>query len=365
MDIYNRALEESYDKYFARKITYEETDLTKVRLFFARLGLPELSMKEVGDFPVETLVRLCENGYRLVIVTNGQIEDQAVKAEAIGIRHLIDRIFTSEEVGCCKPDRRIFKRAIEGILHETSPQSVHMVGDSAESDVKGALDADLQAILYSPMSQARQTVLFGEEIPVITHMDQLLDHLHIPRRRFELQFLSPPGWFVIKGMGIDLVTEHRHCMSISKDVVKSLAENMSLVLLGMAEKRYEIAMTLLEDMIRMISKVAMPIDETAIEISFPGQGKKGPKPDTQPVCTVTICDHSICVEVESLSLVVDSPENKSAISDVAKALQAHFNNLMGDYSRAAVRDLRTAMMTLARKANIQDSTIVRGEKIDE
>lgn len=63
------------------------------------------------------------------------------------------------------------------MLHETSPQSVYMVGDSAESDVKGVLDAHLQAILYSPMSRARQAVLFGEEIPVITHMDQLLDHL--------------------------------------------------------------------------------------------------------------------------------------------------------------------------------------------
>ncbi|KAH9217822.1 hypothetical protein DL95DRAFT_492159 [Leptodontidium sp. 2 PMI_412] len=94
IDTCNSALQDSYGKYLAKKITYEETDATKVRLFFARLGLPEPSLKEVGDSreiykeafrvnrratpgAVETLVRLHENGYCLGIVTNGKMEDQA------------------------------------------------------------------------------------------------------------------------------------------------------------------------------------------------------------------------------------------------------------------------------------------------
>jgi beta-phosphoglucomutase-like phosphatase (HAD superfamily) len=124
---------------------------------------------------VETLVRLREHGYRLAIVSNGQIEDQAAKAKAIGIRHLVDRIFTSEEGGCCKPNRRIFQFAIEAL--GASPHMVHMVGDSADSDIKGALDAGLSAILYSPIAQESQRLLFGEEVPVVRHMGQLLEHL--------------------------------------------------------------------------------------------------------------------------------------------------------------------------------------------
>lgn len=151
---YNAALQRAY-KYLCKEITYEEADAMKVQLFFTVLGLPAPSLEEAREFraiykpaysgnrratpgSVETLVRLREHGYRLAIVSNGQIEDQAAKAEAIGIRHLVDRIFTSEEAGCCKPNRRIFQFAIEAL--GASPHMMHMVGDSADSDIKGALD---------------------------------------------------------------------------------------------------------------------------------------------------------------------------------------------------------------------------------
>ena len=164
----------------------------KVRSFFAGLGLTEPSRDEVKEFraiyrlayrenrratpgSIETLVRLRERGYHLAIVSNGQIGDQTAKAEAIGIRHLVDRIFTSEEAGCCKPDRRIFQFAIEAL--DASPDVMLMVGDSANSDVKGALDAGMSAVLYSPVAHESRRLLFGVEVPVIRHMGQLLEHL--------------------------------------------------------------------------------------------------------------------------------------------------------------------------------------------
>lgn len=54
-----------------------------------------------------------------------------------------------------------------------------MVGDSTDSDVQGALNAGLGPSPYSLKSQFSQTVRFGEEIPVIAHMEQLLDYLRI------------------------------------------------------------------------------------------------------------------------------------------------------------------------------------------
>lgn len=102
----------------------------KVRLGSTELGFPEPSPGDAREFraiykpayrksrratpgSVRTLSRLLEHSYCIAIVSNGQVEDQAAKAEAIGIRHLLDRIFTSEEVKHCKPDRRIFQIALE------------------------------------------------------------------------------------------------------------------------------------------------------------------------------------------------------------------------------------------------------------
>lgn len=63
---------------------------------------------------------------------------------------------------------------------------VYIVGDSVEADCKGALDAGLKAILYAPMMQESQESLFGEEITAIHHMDQLLEHLGMPKHSFDL-----------------------------------------------------------------------------------------------------------------------------------------------------------------------------------
>ncbi|RYP41695.1 hypothetical protein DL767_000900 [Monosporascus sp. MG133] len=88
----------------------------KVQFFFTGLGLPKPTPEEVRDFratykhayredrrtapgSIETLIRLGEDGYRLAIVSNGQIDNQTAKAEAIGIRHPVDRLVTSEEAG--------------------------------------------------------------------------------------------------------------------------------------------------------------------------------------------------------------------------------------------------------------------------
>lgn len=120
----NIALQQAYDSYLDKVITYEEADIQKIHLFFAALGLSEPSLEEVKEFraaykavyrenrratpgSIEALTRLREHGYRIAIVTNRQLEGQAAKAKAIGIFHLTDRIIISEETGYRKPDSGI------------------------------------------------------------------------------------------------------------------------------------------------------------------------------------------------------------------------------------------------------------------
>jgi len=148
----------------------------------------------------------------------------------------------------------------------------------------------------------------------------------------------------------------RHVLRISRETALSHAENMGLG--SVSEKRYGFAMSRLEEMIRTIAKATMPIiDETAIKISYPGQGQRGSS-DPQPGRDLTVRNHSICAEYAQLALTADS-ENEAALRDVAVQLQSHCNNLMRDNPRAALHDLRSAMLVLAELAGVKGDTIIR------
>lgn len=190
---YNAALQEAYDSYLDKAITYEEADLIKVRLFFAQVGLPEPTAQDVARFravykpayrahrratpgSVEALARLRGRGYAIAILTNGQTEDQEAKAAAIGVRRLADRLITSQDAGCRKPDPHIFRLAADAL--GASPGATYMVGDSPEADIQGALNAGLRPVLYDPHGRegdSQQRLLFGRQVPVIRHMSQILE----------------------------------------------------------------------------------------------------------------------------------------------------------------------------------------------
>lgn len=89
------------------------------------------------------------------------------------------------------------------------------------------------------------------------------------------------------------MTELRHCLHISIEIVRFLAENIGRLLGTVSEKRYVSAMSHFEDMIRAIAKMAMAIDETAIQISYPGQGQVEALV-AQPECHFTVRSYSIC-----------------------------------------------------------------------
>jgi phosphoglycolate phosphatase-like HAD superfamily hydrolase len=76
---YHRCLEQAYNSYLRKIITYAEKDIQKVKSFFNELDLPEPSMEEIGRFrqkyqevykasrratlgTVETLMKLKEAG---------------------------------------------------------------------------------------------------------------------------------------------------------------------------------------------------------------------------------------------------------------------------------------------------------------
>nr|RBQ94401.1 hypothetical protein FVER53263_21121 [Fusarium verticillioides] len=185
---YNEALNHVYGRYLRNEIADEDQNAEKVKLFFKSLDLEEPDSECIACFrsvykriyrtnreatpgSIQTLRRLRDNGYRTAIITNGPTGSQIEKAKAIGVFDLVECLIASEEAGHPKPDVRIFQYAMQKLRANT--KNVYMVGDSVKADVKGALDANITPILYSPSSNKSLEMFFGREVSVIRHFDQL------------------------------------------------------------------------------------------------------------------------------------------------------------------------------------------------
>ncbi|KAF5972020.1 had-superfamily protein [Fusarium coicis] len=373
---YNQCLQQAYDRYLEKAISSDETESEKVKLFFQAVHLPEPTAKDIKEFrdlykpvyrenrratpgSIETLARLREHGYRLAIITNGQIQDQADKAKAIGVDLLIEHIITSEEAGYPKPDVRIFQYALDKL----SFGSAYMVGDSIESDIRGALEAQLTAVLYSPLSHDTVQHLFGQDIPVIKHMSHLLSHLGILTPRFNPELTITDRELVVHDFGIDVVTEPRHCLNASQDVVLQLAKNMGLALVALSATRYIAAISLLGQMVKAIAQDSAPIRVEYLLISFP-TNEDETTPLSGPEPRILSREHSIRVEYEKFGLKGNA-KDQMMIREVTLLLQSHCNHLMKDHPREALRQLRTAILTIAEKAGVEDHVVIAGEEIDK
>lgn len=85
--------------------------------------------------------------YELHIITNGFKEVQHKKLESSGIMKYFRTITTSEDVGVKKPNKLIFKVALDNAAAKIE-ESI-MIGDNFEADIMGAKDFGMKAILYN------------------------------------------------------------------------------------------------------------------------------------------------------------------------------------------------------------------------
>lgn len=92
----------------------------------------------------EELVRYLADKYPLTVVTNGFVEVQYEKFEKSGLQDCFAHIVLSEEVGCQKPNPRIFEEALR--RNELAAEDVIMIGDSWNSDIQGAINAGIDQI---------------------------------------------------------------------------------------------------------------------------------------------------------------------------------------------------------------------------
>jgi putative hydrolase of the HAD superfamily len=78
------------------------------------------------------------------VVTNGNPTVQRFKVRATGLDRFLDAVVISGEIGVGKPGLAIFQHACE--LLGVSPADTVMIGDSLNTDVRGAQAAGMRSV---------------------------------------------------------------------------------------------------------------------------------------------------------------------------------------------------------------------------
>ena len=86
--------------------------------------------------------------YSIHILSNGFTEVQHKKIRNAGVEQYFDSVILSEDVGCNKPDPKIFSYALEktgAAIEETI-----MIGDNFDTDILGAKRSNINQIYFNP-----------------------------------------------------------------------------------------------------------------------------------------------------------------------------------------------------------------------
>lgn len=119
---------------------------------------------------VETLEYLSKT-YKLTVITNGFDEIQHLKLASGKMDHFFNHIITSQKAGHKKPAREIFEYAMH--LNGIKASEAIMIGDNPITDIGGARNASVDAILFNP-EQIDYQIEIKHQIKALEELQQLL-----------------------------------------------------------------------------------------------------------------------------------------------------------------------------------------------
>jgi HAD superfamily hydrolase (TIGR01509 family) len=123
---------------------------------------------------IELLDALREAGARIVLITNGRMQDQYPKLERLGLRKWLDGVVVSEEVGCEKPSSEFFEIALQQAGF--GPTECVVVGDLWHIDIIGAHRMGIDAIWLNRYAHPRGADAAPIEIAAYEPIDDVLRH---------------------------------------------------------------------------------------------------------------------------------------------------------------------------------------------
>ena len=101
---------------------------------------------EANAGAVELMTWLRLEDIPTAIVSNGETHIQLRSLLALNLDRLVDAYLISEQEGCRKPEREIFRRAADRLSVPT--EHCVFVGDSPEADMAGARSLGMKTIWY-------------------------------------------------------------------------------------------------------------------------------------------------------------------------------------------------------------------------
>ena len=104
----------------------------------------------LNEGAIATLEGMRDRARRVGLISNtGRSPGVALRRllKRLGILTFFDVTVFSDEVGCRKPDKRIFDLAMRGL--GTQPSNTVHIGDNPEADVWGAKQAGMHAVLFN------------------------------------------------------------------------------------------------------------------------------------------------------------------------------------------------------------------------
>jgi len=128
---------------------------------------------------VDEVLRVLSRRYKLGVITNTLVSRERhvrMALKRIGLERYFDVILTSVDVGCDKPNEKIFLKALEKL--RVRPEEAVMVGNRISTDILGANKVGMKTILFrwnerypeeirSPLEQPTCTISSLDELPQV------------------------------------------------------------------------------------------------------------------------------------------------------------------------------------------------------
>jgi putative hydrolase of the HAD superfamily len=178
----NRSL---WTQYSSGQISQQELRKTRFIRILNELNIADAS---IAQRLADEYIRLCplkphllpyarevleylQDKYVLHIITNGFADIQSVKMQSASITGFFKEIITSEKAGCQKPNRKIFDYALQQT--KAHPKHCIMIGDSLDSDIQGAINAEIDHVFFNYEHITHQATP-TYEIKCLSELKQLL-----------------------------------------------------------------------------------------------------------------------------------------------------------------------------------------------
>ncbi|MDH4123670.1 MAG: HAD-IA family hydrolase [Thermoplasmata archaeon] len=131
---------------------------------------------EVLDGAVEVLSEMNKN-YRMAIVSNTLTWGDKEVSDALAKKDLtkyFDAIVTSVDAGSNKPNKTIFKKALN--ILDAQPYEAVMIGDRIDTDISGANALGIISILYRWNDRYPVGIIHEEDLPdfIVGSLKELL-----------------------------------------------------------------------------------------------------------------------------------------------------------------------------------------------